>query len=70
MIGESGSGKSVSVMSMLGLIPERPGARRQRDLQGRPRPDQACPKEELQKLRGGEIAMIFQDPMTSLNPVF
>ena len=70
-IGESGSGKSVSVMSVLGLIPSHPGriGRARRST----RASATCssfPKEELQKIRGGEIAMIFQDPMTSLNPVF
>jgi len=69
VVGESGSGKSVSVMSLLGLIPQPPGrivggtaTFNGRDLLN-------MPKKELRELRGGEVAMIFQDPMTSLNPV-
>jgi oligopeptide transport system ATP-binding protein len=69
VVGESGSGKSVSVMSMLGLIPRPPGRIVSGEVLYRGRDLLAMPKRELQELRGGEIAMIFQDPMTSLNPV-
>jgi len=69
VVGESGSGKSVSVMSMLGLIPRPPGRIVSGQVLYRGRDLLAIPKRELQELRGGEIAMIFQDPMTSLNPV-
>ncbi len=66
IIGESGSGKSVSVMSVLGLIPNAivsgQAVFKGRDLL-------AMSSNDLRKLRGGEAAMIFQDPMTSLNPV-
>ena len=69
VVGESGCGKSVSMMSILGLIPIPPGeiaggtARfLGRDLLG-------MSEEELEVVRGSEIAMVFQDPMTSLNPV-
>ena len=68
LVGESGSGKSVTAMSILNLLPdnaERSGAI---TFQGR---DMLATKmSELQKLRGREIACVFQDPMTSLNPVF
>ena len=68
LVGESGSGKSVTAMSILNLLPdnaERSGAI---TFQGR---DMLAAKlGELQKLRGREIACVFQDPMTSLNPVF
>ena len=68
LVGESGSGKSVTAMSILNLLPdnaERSGAI---TFQGR---DMLATKlAELQKLRGKEIACVFQDPMTSLNPVF
>jgi oligopeptide/dipeptide ABC transporter ATP-binding protein len=69
VVGESGSGKSVTVMSVLGLIPQPPGriAGGEVLLEGRDLL-QLSPKE-LRKVRGKEIAMIFQDPMTSLNPV-
>ncbi|MBV9192072.1 MAG: ABC transporter ATP-binding protein [Betaproteobacteria bacterium] len=71
LVGESGSGKSVTALSVMGLLPKensRLGAAsrilyRGKDLL------KASPTE-LQKLRGSEIAMIFQEPMTSLNPVF
>ncbi|KQW35658.1 ABC transporter ATP-binding protein [Rhizobacter sp. Root404] len=68
LVGESGSGKSVTAMSILNLLPdnvERSGAI---TFQGRDM--LATPMSELQKLRGKEIACVFQDPMTSLNPVF
>ena len=68
LVGESGSGKSVTAMSILNLLPdnaERTGAI---TFQGR---DMLAARiGELQKLRGREIACVFQDPMTSLNPVF
>jgi oligopeptide/dipeptide ABC transporter ATP-binding protein len=69
VVGESGSGKSVSVMTMLGLIPMPPGriVSGQALYQG----DDllTMPKKRLRDIRGGKVAMIFQDPMTSLNPV-
>ncbi len=69
IIGESGSGKSVSALSILGLIPMPPG----RIVSGRAlfkgRDLLALPRRELRQIRGGDMAMIFQDPMTSLNPV-
>jgi peptide/nickel transport system ATP-binding protein len=68
LVGESGSGKSVTAMSILNLLPdnaERTGAI---TFQGRDM--LATRMSELQQLRGKEIACVFQDPMTSLNPVF
>jgi oligopeptide/dipeptide ABC transporter ATP-binding protein len=69
VVGESGSGKSVTVMSVLGLIPQPPGriAAGEILLEGRNLLDLEV--RELRKIRGKDIAMIFQDPMTSLNPV-
>jgi oligopeptide/dipeptide ABC transporter ATP-binding protein len=67
VIGESGSGKSVSVMSMLGLVPAGRVAQGEAIFKGRDL--LKLPKKELRKIRGGDMAMIFQDPMTSLNPV-
>jgi len=69
IVGESGSGKSVSVMSMLGLIPMPPGRIASGQALYKGHDLLTLPKKELQALRGEEIAMIFQDPMTSLNPV-
>jgi oligopeptide/dipeptide ABC transporter ATP-binding protein len=67
VIGESGSGKSVSVMSVLGLIPAARIASGEALYKGRDL--LTLPADELRELRGEEVAMIFQDPMTSLNPV-
>ena len=77
LVGESGSGKSVSAMSILGLLPdnaivpsssqihyfESGGAAAGRDLL-------KCSLPEMQSIRGKDISVIFQEPMTSLNPVF
>jgi oligopeptide/dipeptide ABC transporter ATP-binding protein len=70
VVGESGSGKSVSVMSMLGLIPVPPGRIVNGEALYDGRDLLTMPKDKLREIRGGEVAMIFQDPMTSLNPVF
>ena len=77
LVGESGSGKSVSALSVIGLLP--PGLTERCDgevlfrLDPRdrapPRDLLRLPDEELMQVRGGHIAMIFQEPMTSLNPV-
>ena len=69
IVGESGSGKSVSVMSMLGLIPQPPGRVVKGKAVFKGRDLITMPKRELREIRGGDMAMIFQDPMTSLNPV-
>jgi len=69
VVGESGSGKSVSVMSLLGLIPQPPGRVTSGTALFKGRDLLKISKKELRELRGGEVAMIFQDPMTSLNPV-
>ncbi len=70
IVGESGSGKSVSMLSVLGLIPMPPGQITAGEALYKGRDLVKMPKKELRLLRGGEMAMIFQDPMTSLNPVF
>jgi oligopeptide/dipeptide ABC transporter ATP-binding protein len=69
IVGESGSGKSVSTMSILGLIPQPPGriVRGEAIFQGKDL--LKASKKELRRVRGKDMAMIFQDPMTSLNPV-
>lgn len=68
IVGESGSGKSVTCYSMMGLIPMPPG----RIESGSAMLDGMdllhCPEKELRSIRGKRISMIFQDPMTSLNP--
>jgi oligopeptide/dipeptide ABC transporter ATP-binding protein len=69
IVGESGSGKSVSTMSILGLIPIPPGRIASGTAMFKGRDLLTLGKKDLQKFRGDEVAMIFQDPMTSLNPV-
>jgi oligopeptide transport system ATP-binding protein len=69
IVGESGCGKSVTVLSLLRLIPEPPGKieRGQAVFMGRDLLQ--LPRDDMRFVRGAQIAMIFQDPMTSLNPV-
>ena len=70
LVGESGSGKSVTAMAILRLLPSNAefGAGSEILFEGRELLDEAS--HQLRKIRGGQIAMIFQEPMTSLNPVF
>jgi len=74
LVGESGSGKSVTSLAVMGLLP-RPagsisgGAIRFRMKSGETSDLAALPPDAMRRLRGSEIAMIFQEPMTSLNPV-
>lgn len=69
IVGESGSGKSVSTLSILGLIPQPPGRVASGTALFKGRDLLKLKKRELRQVRGDEVAMIFQDPMTSLNPV-
>lgn len=69
LVGETGAGKTTTALSILKLLPERVG----RVLEGSIRLNDidilATPEEEMRKIRGNYVSMIFQDPMTSLNPV-
>ena len=67
LVGESGSGKSVTAMSILNLLPDNAERRGAIHFQGRDL--LAAGRAELQRLRGKDIACVFQDPMSSLNPV-
>ncbi len=69
IVGESGSGKSVGVMSLIRLIPEPPGKIVNGEVEFDGQDLLKLNEEELRQIRGNRIAMIFQDPMTSLNPV-
>lgn len=69
IVGESGCGKSVHALSIMGLIPIPPGEIADGSVMFRGRDLLKLSKEQMRLVRGGEIAMIFQDPMTSLNPV-
>jgi len=70
LVGESGCGKTVTALSIMRLVPDPPG----KIVSGRVifdgRDLLALPEREMRKVRGKEIAMIFQEPMSSLNPVF
>ncbi|CAG1016961.1 methyl coenzyme M reductase system, component A2 [Burkholderiaceae bacterium] len=68
LVGESGSGKSVTAMSVLNLLPDN--AERRGAISFQDRDMLAATLPELQAIRGREIACVFQDPMTSLTPVF
>lgn len=69
IVGESGCGKSVSALSILGLI-QAPGRIVEGTIHFENLDLTTIPLEEIRKIRGNEISMIFQEPMTSLNPVF
>lgn len=68
LVGESGSGKSITGFSLIGLI-DRPGRIVSGSVQLEGRELVGLPETELRKIRGREIAMVFQDPMMTLNPV-
>src|SRR5919199_6635302 len=68
IVGESGSGKSVTNLSIIRLIPEPPGRIVSGEILFNGQDIMLLPPEEVRKIRGKRIAMIFQDPMTSLNP--
>ncbi len=70
IVGESGSGKSVTALSILRLIPDPPGKISSGKIFFRGKNLLKLSWEEMRKIRGNEISMIFQEPMTSLNPVF
>ncbi|HVL90617.1 MAG TPA: ABC transporter ATP-binding protein [Actinomycetota bacterium] len=69
IVGESGSGKTVSTQAMMGLIPKPPGKIMRGTAKFRGRDLLTISDEEMRKIRGREIAMIFQEPLTALNPV-
>ncbi|MFH6785427.1 MULTISPECIES: ABC transporter ATP-binding protein [Methylobacterium] len=68
IVGESGSGKSVHVLAMLGLVPRPPGRITGGQVVFGGRDLLALPERSLRRVRGAEIGMVFQDPMSSLNP--
>jgi len=68
IVGESGSGKSVSSMALLGLLPKNARISGSIKLMGQEMSDMSSAK--VRQIRGNEIAMIFQEPMTALNPVY
>jgi oligopeptide/dipeptide ABC transporter ATP-binding protein len=70
LVGESGCGKSVTSLSIMRLIPSPPGKIVGGEILYRGRDLLKLNNEQMRKIRGNEISMIFQEPMTSLNPVF
>jgi oligopeptide/dipeptide ABC transporter ATP-binding protein len=70
IVGESGCGKSVTALSIMRLIPQPPGRIDSGEIIFEGKNILSFSKEEMRQLRGNKISMIFQDPMTSLNPVF
>ena len=70
LVGESGCGKSVTSLSVMGLMPSPPGRIESGSIRYDGTELTTLPEKEMRRLRGRQIAMIFQEPMTSLNPVF
>lgn len=70
VVGESGCGKSVHALSIMGLIPSPPGKIEKGEVIFSGRDLLKASPNELRDIRGSQIAMVFQDPMSSLNPVF
>ena len=70
IVGESGSGKSVTVLSMMRLVPSPPGHIVGGEVFLEGENILELPEKEMEKVRGSRIAMVLQDPMTALNPVF
>ena len=69
IVGESGSGKSVTAMSILKLIPEPPGKIKGGSINFNGKSLNKCSDTEMRSIRGNDISIIFQEPMTALNPV-
>ncbi|WP_018923308.1 ABC transporter ATP-binding protein [Salsuginibacillus kocurii] len=70
LVGESGSGKSITSMSIMQLIPSPPGKIEEGAIKLEGKDLLSLSEREMMKVRGNDIGMIFQEPMTSLNPVF
>ncbi len=70
VVGESGCGKSVTALSIMRLIPQPPGRIVEGEIRYNGQNLLELPPPQMRKVRGKEISMIFQEPMTSLNPVF
>jgi peptide/nickel transport system ATP-binding protein len=70
IVGESGCGKSVTALAILGLIPSPPGRIASGSIKLNGKELVGLPEPELRRVRGNDVTMIFQEPMTALNPVF
>lgn len=69
LIGESGSGKSMTTSALMGLLPEGVSARGSIQLAGHPQNLVEATDKEMQKIRGKDMSMVFQEPLTALNPL-
>ena len=69
LVGETGAGKTTTALGILGLVPNPPGEIVQGEILFNGTDLRTLPEKEMRKIRGKEISMIFQDPMTALNPV-
>ena len=69
LVGETGAGKTTTALGVLRLIPDPPGVIKQGEILLKGRNIMEMSQEELRAMRGDVISMIFQDPMTALNPV-
>ena len=70
LVGETGAGKTTTALAALRLVPDPPGIIKSGTIKVCGHDMMAAKEKELEKIRGAEISMIFQDPMTSLNPTF
>ena len=70
IVGESGCGKSVTALSIMGLVPQPPGRIAAGEVRFEGEDLLKAPVQRLRDLRGHQLSMIFQEPMTSLNPAF
>ena len=70
VVGESGCGKSVTALSIMGLVPDPPGRISSGEIVFGERDLRGLSDAEMRAIRGNRISMIFQEPMTSLNPVY
>ncbi|WP_144511770.1 ABC transporter ATP-binding protein [Bacillus sp. FJAT-22090] len=70
IVGESGCGKSVTSLSIMGLVPSPPGKITDGEILFKGKDLTKFSEKEMRKVRGNDVAMIFQEPMTSLNPLF
>jgi oligopeptide/dipeptide ABC transporter ATP-binding protein len=70
IVGESGCGKSMTALALMGLIPDPPGRISRGSIRLDGRELVGRPESAMRRVRGAEISMVFQEPMTSLNPVF
>jgi len=70
VVGESGCGKSVTALSIMRLVPDPPGRVVAGEIRFKGRDLLALPEQEMRRIRGNQISMVFQEPMTSLNPVY